>query len=80
MRFREYFFNVPFLQYKLIRGIQTKVILSRGDATETGHVTDCSLSPFFGLKLHSQHCTLAYGKKVNKTQPAHMSSPLNYPA
>ena len=55
----------------------TKVILLRGDATETGRVTDCSLSPFSGLKLHSQHCTLAYGKKVNKTQPAHVASPLN---
>ena len=33
---------------------------------------------FSGLKRHSQHCTLAYGKKVNKTQPVHVSSPINY--
>ena len=51
-----------------------------GDGTWTGRVTDCSLSPFFRLKLHSQHCTLAYGKKVNKTLLVHVSSPLNYPA
>ena len=30
------------------------------------------------LKLLSQHCALNYGKKVNKTQLAHVSSPLNY--
>ena len=51
-----------------------------GDDTWTGRVTDSSLNPFSGLKLHSQHCTLAYGKKVNNTQPAHVSSPLDYPA
>ena len=54
-----------------------------GDDTWAGCVTDCSLSLFSRLKLNSQHWILAYfyGKKVNKTQPAHMSSPLplNYP-
>jgi len=40
---------------------------------------DCSVSPFLRFKLHSQHWTLAYSKKVNKTLPAHVPSPLNYP-
>jgi hypothetical protein len=35
-----------------------KVILLRGDATETGRVTDCSLSLFSGLKLH--YCCLLF--------------------
>ena len=50
-----------------------------GDGIWTGRMTDCRFSPFSGLKLHSQHCTLAYSKKVNKMQPVHVSSPLNYP-
>ena len=49
-----------------------------GDSTLIDHVTDRSLS--WRLKLHSQHCTLAYSKKVNKMQLDHVSSPLNLPS
>ena len=40
----------------------------------------CLFKFVFGLELHSQHCILVYGKKVNKSQPIQMSSPINYPA
>lgn len=53
-----------------------------GDVTEAGCVTVCLVSPENGLTRHSQHSTLAHGKKVNKTQPVSVSasSPINYPA
>jgi hypothetical protein len=37
---------------KVLLQLLSKVILLRGDATETDRVTDCSLSPYSGLKLH----------------------------
>ena len=62
--------------------MNSKVILLRGDATETGRVTDCSLSPFSRLKLHyivylfsSYACVSVCGNFV--LLPVSVASPLN---
>ena len=68
------------LRQKGKRNTTSSGVITRVDDTWTGCVTDCRVSPFSGLTRHSQHCTLAYGKKINKMQPVHVSSPINYPA
>ena len=48
-----------------------------GDDIGLGSVTVCRLSPFYGHRRHTHHCTLHYGKNQNKPQPELMSSPHN---
>ena len=55
----------------------SKVILLRGDATETGHVTDCLLRSDSDLGQHTQQYRPAPWQKGKQTRPVSVSSPLN---
>ena len=58
----------------------SKLLLLRGDATETVRITDCLLKSFSGLKVHTEQCRPAPRIKSKQTLPVSVSSPLNYPA
>ena len=55
----------------------SKVILLRGDATETGCVTDCRLRSDSDLRQHTQQYRPAPRQKGKQTRPVSVSSPLN---
>ena len=53
------------------------MILLRGDATETGCVTDCRLRSDSDLRQHTQQYRPAPRQKGKQTRPVSVSSPLN---